>query len=255
MAKKKRIGDVLVEQGTVSKEALEAALAEDTGERIAESLLAKGLVSKDDLGLALQALLGVTYVERPPETIDPKVLALVPAEVVIRCFALPLKIDEETSSLVVAMAEPQNMEHVNELQFSSGMKISPKFSFRSDVIQGIKTFYGSDYQFRPHDTAPTTPQIPASITSDTVNWRHITAVVATFFIAVLAGWTSGYLVARSGAPVAARAPLGSGSGPQQVETAAKPAGSAADVRSPAARPAAQESVELASNASPAPPEQ
>jgi type IV pilus assembly protein PilB len=44
--------------------------------------------------------------------------------------------------LVLAMAEPQNLELIHELQFRSGMTILPRFSFREDIQEAIVKFYG-----------------------------------------------------------------------------------------------------------------
>ena len=58
----------------------------------------------------------------------------------MRCCALPLGGDGK--KLIVAMAEPQNLQFLDELRFTSGLEISPRFSFRQDVLEGIRRFYG-----------------------------------------------------------------------------------------------------------------
>src|SRR5687767_7770074 len=103
---KKRLGDVLVQQGSLSQEDLNRAVAMHDGKvmRLGESLLKDGLVSKKDIGGALEQVQGVPYFACPPESIEPDVLALVAQSRAVRCCALPLQIVGR--ELIVAMAEP-----------------------------------------------------------------------------------------------------------------------------------------------------
>lgn len=39
------------------------------------------------------------------------------------------------------MAEPQNLAILDELRINSGMDISPRWSFRGDILRGIQKFY------------------------------------------------------------------------------------------------------------------
>ena len=138
---RKRLGDVLVQQGSLSQEDLNRAVSmqHDKVMRLGEVLLRDGLVSKQEIGAALQQVQGVPYAECPPKSIKPDVLALVPASMAVRCCALPLEIRH--GELLIAMAEPQNLALLDELQFSAGMKLSPRFSFREDILEGIRKFY------------------------------------------------------------------------------------------------------------------
>src|SRR5262249_58580954 len=139
---KKRLGDILVQQGSISKEALNRAIALQNQKemRLGEILLQDGFVSKGEIAAALEQLQGIAYAECPPASIDARVLERVSHAVALRCCALPLEI--RGKELVVAMAEPQNLTFVNELRFRAGMEISRRFSFRHDVLLGIKKFYG-----------------------------------------------------------------------------------------------------------------
>ena len=139
---KKRLGDILVQQGSLSKEALNRAIALQNQKemRLGEILLQDGFVSKGEIAAALEQLQGIAYAECPPASVDAKILERVSHAVALRCCALPLAI--RGKELIVAMAEPQNLTFVNELRFRAGMEISRRFSFRHDVLLGIKKFYG-----------------------------------------------------------------------------------------------------------------
>jgi type IV pilus assembly protein PilB len=140
---KKRLGDVLVQQGSLSEQELNRAVALQTEKvmRLGEILLRDGFVSKSAIGNAMEQVQGVQYAECPPEKIEERVLARISHSLALRCCALPIAI--EGSELVVAMAEPQNLTFLDELRFRAGMQISPRFSFRDDIVEGIKKFYGT----------------------------------------------------------------------------------------------------------------
>src|SRR5437667_427299 len=138
---KKRLGDILVQQGSLSKEALNRAIALQNQKemRLGEILLQDGFVAKGEIAAALEQLQGIAYAECPPASVDAKVLERVSHAVALRCCALPLAI--RGKELIVAMAEPQNLTFVNELRFRAGMEISRRFSLRHDLLLGIKKFY------------------------------------------------------------------------------------------------------------------
>src|SRR4030095_3098639 len=98
-------------------------------------------LKKSEVAAEIEQVQGVTYVECPPKAIAPEVLALVPRALALRCCALPLQI--KGKCVIVAMAEPQDLVLLDELRFSAGMPISPRFSFREDILAGIKKFYSN----------------------------------------------------------------------------------------------------------------
>jgi len=133
-----------VQQGSLTPESLNRAVAlqqeQEKDKRLGEILLKDGLVSKVEIGHALEQIQGIPYVECPPPSVDQSVIDLVPQTIAIRCCALPLEI--KGRKLVVAMAEPQNLSYLDELRFRVGMPILPRFSFREDILAAIDKFYG-----------------------------------------------------------------------------------------------------------------
>src|SRR5262245_44102433 len=149
---KKRLGDVLVQDGRLSQTDLNFAvsLQQERLTRLGDLLLKEGLVSKDDIARALEQVQGFIYAPCPPLSIEPSVLAKVPRNIAERCCAIPLQINGR--ELIVALAEPQNLQFMHELQFCSGMIIVPRFSFRQDIQDAILQFYGNgEAPLRDHD--------------------------------------------------------------------------------------------------------
>src|SRR6476659_8959909 len=118
-----RLGDVLVERGSLSLKDLSRAIQlqkeQEKNTRMGEILLRNHLVSKTEVGMAMEQLQNIPYAECPPPAVDPAVLELVPQSTAVRCCALPLEV--KGRKLIVAMAEPQNLAFLDELRFSVGM--------------------------------------------------------------------------------------------------------------------------------------
>jgi type IV pilus assembly protein PilB len=141
---KKRLGDILVERGTLGQADIDRALVlqREKNARLGEILMQNLHVSKTEIGTALQQIQDVPYVECPPRSIAPEAIALLPRAIAVKCCALPLEV--QGSTLIVAVAEPQDLRVLEELRFSSGRSVSPRFSFREDIQAGIRQFYDKE---------------------------------------------------------------------------------------------------------------
>jgi type IV pilus assembly protein PilB len=140
--KKKRLGEVLQERGQVSVDDLNDALQRQRGKvlHLGELLLQRGTVSKEALVAALREVTPVPYFDCSDVQVPADVLAIIPADMARRCSALPLGL--ENHRLVVAMAEPQNLQMIDELQFKVGMDIDPRLAFRGELEAAMARHYG-----------------------------------------------------------------------------------------------------------------
>ena len=155
--KKKRLGEVLRERGHVSAADLNSALQEQQTQarlvHLGELMLQRGVVSKKDLTSALMEVSQVLYFDCTVAQIDPDILKLVPAAMARRCRALPVGIED--SKLIVAMAEPQNLQNIDELRFKTGKVITPRLAFRGEIDAAIAKYYGQEEEKggAPEETA------------------------------------------------------------------------------------------------------
>ncbi|HUJ29862.1 MAG TPA: ATPase, T2SS/T4P/T4SS family [Candidatus Acidoferrum sp.] len=142
--RKKRLGEVLRERGHVSHAELNKIIEEQHGKLIhlGELMLERGTVCKKDLAAALTEVTHVPYLDCEQIEIDPEILKLLPHAIARRCCVLP--IHAQGTKLVVAMAEPQNLQIIDELRFSTGMDIIPRLSFRSEIEAAVERAYGRE---------------------------------------------------------------------------------------------------------------
>ena len=163
--KKKRLGEVLCERGHISAADLKQALQEQQGKviHLGEMLLQRKLVSKAELAAALAEVSTVEYVDCQKLQPVAGILRLIPAPLAKRCRAIPIDADQKT--LTVVMAEPQNLQLVDELRFKTGLKIITKFGFQNEVSQALERLY----------TTPDAPPEEVQVADDAMGMEFISS--------------------------------------------------------------------------------
>src|SRR5690349_14442196 len=112
--RKRKLGEALLERGSVTSEGLEWALNEQRSKAVmlGDLLLSRDLVSRKDLATTLEETLEIRYVNAKAADRDPQALKLVPYAVATRNCALPLY--RHGKELIVVMANPTNLRSLDE---------------------------------------------------------------------------------------------------------------------------------------------
>ena len=138
---RKKIGECLVQAGLISEDDLRVALAEHkrTGERLGVVLVRLNLATEKQIAKALAVQLGFPYAnlnENPP---DPAAVLLIPKEISLKrvCIAVSL----EKNLLTVAMSDPLLFSLVQDLEFQTGYRIKQVVATRGDIIEAIQAGY------------------------------------------------------------------------------------------------------------------
>ncbi len=136
-----RIGDLLVREGLISKEQLEQALIEQrgSGARLGYVLVKMGFVLEIEITKMLARQYHVPAVDLSRFEVDGKIIKLVPPDVALKHTVLPLKRDGR--SLTVAMAEPGNMQIVDDLKFITRCDIVPVIAGEYTLRTAIEKYY------------------------------------------------------------------------------------------------------------------
>jgi type IV pilus assembly protein PilB len=159
--KRKRLGEVLQDRGKISAADLQKLFEEQQGKviRLGELILERCLVDKASLIEALVEVSQVPYLDCSTIRCEKSALEGIPGAVAERLAILPVRM--ENSKLVVAMAEPQNLAVIDELRFTSGKTISPRLSFRSEILAAIARNYGLSQESSP--TQEESPSVQEAI--------------------------------------------------------------------------------------------
>ncbi len=141
--KKIRLGDLLLRAGVINEDQLRTALAEQKkwGGKLGHVLVELRILSEDLLVKALSKQLGLPRVDLPGLAIpEPALRKLDPAFAQAR-QVLPISLDATRNLLVVAMADPDNLAVVDELQFSTGCKVKVAIAGERTLAQAIRQHY------------------------------------------------------------------------------------------------------------------
>ncbi len=138
--KKLRIGEALLQEGILSPEQLNKALAEQkaTGRMLGELLIEQGVITGPALVQLLGRCLGVKGCLLRHGLIDPALLKLLGAEEAERLLAIPMF--KVRGTLTVAMTEPQSLPKIDRLQQLTGCKIRTVLALESNVREFVKKY-------------------------------------------------------------------------------------------------------------------
>jgi type IV pilus assembly protein PilB len=138
---RKKIGECLIQAGLISEEDLQVALAEHkkTGERVGTVLVRLNLATEKQITKALAYQLGFPYVSLGDEPPDPSAIVLIAKDVALKRVCVAVKL--EKNLLTVAMSDPLLFSLVQDLEFQTGYRIKQVVATRTDILQAIENGY------------------------------------------------------------------------------------------------------------------
>jgi len=138
----KTIGEILLEQGFISRQQLETALAMQRrgGGHLGTILLEMGAITERQLAQALGIQWGFPYVDLTALEIDPEVVKLVPHALARRHKVIA--IGRVNDRLRLAIADPLNVIALDDVRLVTGLDVDPVVAAPEDIQQAIARFYG-----------------------------------------------------------------------------------------------------------------
>ncbi|MFP4502673.1 MAG: protein kinase domain-containing protein [Candidatus Hydrogenedentota bacterium] len=136
-----RLGSLLMQSGAVSREQLEQAFARqrETHERLGSALMALGFVDDAAIARAVARQLRLPFVDLDTEPVHPEAARIVSQGVAERRKCLPLRYEGE--GLVVAMADPLDINTLNELEASAGQRVNVVVAAESQLRAAVARLY------------------------------------------------------------------------------------------------------------------
>ena len=138
----KQLGELLIECKLISRENLEEALQiqnDKSGVLIGQVLVQMGLITEEAIAQALTAQYGFPFLPLTGYEIDPEVAKVIP-EHVAKQYGL-IAVDRVGSVLTVAMSNPLNRQAIEDIEMMSHFKIQIFVTTGSDVNEAIKRCY------------------------------------------------------------------------------------------------------------------
>jgi len=137
-----RIGELLIREGLITRDALDKALQEqkNTGMRVGYNLVKLGFIDEVDLTRMLARQYRMPAVDLSNFEVDARIAKLIPPELAQRHLVLPLK--REGRTLTVAMADPSDLGVIDDLKFITRYDIFPVIAGEYTLRNAIERHYG-----------------------------------------------------------------------------------------------------------------
>lgn len=135
------LGQILKEQGSCHQGQIQEALRiqKEKSGQIGQILIELGHITERDLVRALATQAGMQSVDLDPASIPDDVIAKVDAATAQAFRVVPYK--REGNTLHVAIADPMNVQVLNDLEFMTGLKVSGALADEEAIQRTIKKRY------------------------------------------------------------------------------------------------------------------
>jgi type II secretion system protein E len=139
---KKRLGELLMEKGMLTPPQLADALdfQTKTGEYLGAVLVRRGIITEPQLMEVLAEQLGMPCAHLAEITVAPELLAKVPPTVATRYLLMPIAMSNNT--LHVAIADPFDVQTLDELRLLLKCQITPVLAGSREIREAIQRHYG-----------------------------------------------------------------------------------------------------------------
>ena len=146
--KELRLGEVLIEEGLITKKQLEECLDKQKGseKKLGEILMDRGFVNEDAVLSVVAGKLGYEYRRFATSEIDLELSRLLPQRFAEQNHVLMLEKDSKSSDVLVAMADPADLSLHDILQGilgPHGLRLRPVLAAPSNIEAGIAHTYTS----------------------------------------------------------------------------------------------------------------
>ncbi len=139
-----KLGELLMKANVLQESQLKAALSEQQkwGGKLGEILVRMSLVTEDIIVRALSKQLAIPAANIDAiQGIPPHVKSKIPSQMARDYMAMPVQLRDEGKTLVVAMADPQNVEQVDALRAVSKCRIITQLAGRTALARAFARFY------------------------------------------------------------------------------------------------------------------
>jgi type IV pilus assembly protein PilB len=138
---RRRLGDILLEEGKVRQDQLEKAVEEQarTGKYLGAVLLSLGFCTEEDICMALSNSSGIPFVDLRDYEVSAEALKALPPNLAKECKAVPLNL--QGTILTVAMSDPLNFNKVMKIETACGVTVEAWYATETSINEVIEREY------------------------------------------------------------------------------------------------------------------
>lgn len=136
------IGQLLVQRGIITIDALERALLEQEKSKtlLGETLIRLGAITEEAFYKALSEQLKVEYVKLRDVEIAPSIIEEIPTR--FACYYKLIPIKSEDDIITIAMTNPLDIHTLDDIKLLLKKEIKTALASEGDIIEAIKKYYG-----------------------------------------------------------------------------------------------------------------
>ncbi|MFP4668190.1 MAG: GspE/PulE family protein [Desulfosalsimonas sp.] len=142
MRKKKRLGEMLTEEGLISDEQLQSALKEQkaAGQKLGEFLCARNICRENEIVDMLSRQLRIDRYDPSNYPLDPGLVEIIDAETAKNKKVVP--IEKLGGVLRVATTDPLDIDALDSLEVITNLEIEPVVCTQAEFEQAYNSLYG-----------------------------------------------------------------------------------------------------------------
>lgn len=143
---KKRLGEMLIEEGLITEEQLEKALqvSKDSGKRLGETLVERGYATDSAILHALSSQMGIPIISLAGIEISDEVIKLVDANILRKNRMIPIDFYNGNMNVVrVAMADPLNMAAIDDFTIITNLQVEPVLALPNEIMTALDRYFGN----------------------------------------------------------------------------------------------------------------
>lgn len=146
--RKRRLGDLLIDAGVITKEQLQEALQaqqeSEVRQKLGMTIVDMGLASADDVAEAMCQQLNMERVHLADFEIEDSILSLVDEKLLRKYMLMPYAYRPDNANiLLVAMSDPMDLMAMDDLSISTGLQIEAKVTTVDDVSAALDRYFGN----------------------------------------------------------------------------------------------------------------
>jgi type IV pilus assembly protein PilB len=143
VARRKRLGEILIQEGLISKAQLEAALpgAKDAGLKLGEYLTQKGIVSENAILDAIASQMNLKKYNPNEYKISPELSKIMDVDTVNKFNAIP--VEKKEGVLTIAMVDPLDIIAIDYIEVMTNMEVETIICSEQNFNFLMSSLYGA----------------------------------------------------------------------------------------------------------------
>src|SRR6185436_2174869 len=140
----KRLGELLVREKLISLQQLRSAQDEQkkSGQNLSYALAKLGFISDGEITTFLSSQYRLPSINLDEYEIEPEIIKLVSKDICEKHRILP--VSRSGSSLIVAMADPTNLNATDDVKFLTGLNVEPVVCSETAIQAAIDRYYNAE---------------------------------------------------------------------------------------------------------------